>query len=65
MDIVAGKSVLKFVRIAGEEGGYKIETGEAERIAVESASRTALAASGSSRQGQESVESSRESVRYF
>lgn len=60
VDIVAGKSVTKFVKIAGEDGGYRIETGEAERIAVESASRTAVAnASTGGRAGQESSESTR------
>ena len=59
VDIIAGRSMSKFVKIAGEEGGYRIETGEAERIAVESASRQAVALATGNRAGQESSESTR------
>ena len=62
VDIVGVKSVNRFVRIAGEEGGYRIETGEAERIAVESASRQAVANTSNSHAGAESSESVRESI---
>ncbi|KAL7009128.1 hypothetical protein EMMF5_001326 [Cystobasidiomycetes sp. EMM_F5] len=61
VDIIGGESVHRFVKIASEEGGYRIETGEAERIAVESASRQAVANASGSRAGQESTESVRES----
>ena len=57
VDIVNGKSETRFVRIAGEDGGYRVETGEAERIAVESASRTAVASASGNKAGQESSES--------
>lgn len=59
VDIVSGKSETRFVRIAGEDGGYRVETGEAERIAVESASRTAVASASGNKAGRESSESAR------
>ena len=62
VDIVNGKSETRFVRIAGEDGGYRVETGEAERIAVESASRTAVASASGNKAGQERNESARESA---
>lgn len=43
VDIAGGKSETKFIRIATEAGGYRVETYEAERIAVETASRVSVA----------------------
>lgn len=54
VDTASGKSETKFVRIPTEAGGYKVETYEAERIAVESASRPTVSdatASASTAQG--------------
>jgi COP9 signalosome complex subunit 6 len=66
VDIAGGKSETKFVKIATEAGGYKVETYEAERIAVESASKVGAASAGTAGQGgkaqQETTESTRESI---
>lgn len=64
VDTASGKSETKFVKVPTEAGGYKVETYEAERIAVETASRLTVSdatANASTAQGgkapQETVES--------
>lgn len=66
IDIAGGKSETKFVKIATEAGGYKVETYEAERIAVETASRATVSdatASASAGQGGKGPQETTESTR--
>lgn len=65
VDIAGGKSETKFVKIAPEAGGYKVETYEAERIAVETASRITVsdaAANASTSQSSKGTQETPEST---
>lgn len=68
VDIAGGKSETKFVKIGTDAGGYKVETYEAERIAVETASRITVsdsAANASTSQGGKSAQETPESACKF